>query len=182
MHGHQRARRDARTEVAGGGARLLGDQLGECVGVARDDLLLASEQRRARRDDPGGRLDALAEVAARALARAARDEPRERVDDGRARRALADRRQELVLEDLEAAVDEILLAREVVEDGRRRDLGRARDVGHGDGVEAARGEELHRRRRDRLTRPLLLPLAQPLLGHVPSLSRVRRFGPRTDLL
>ena len=48
------------------------------------------------------------------------------------RLALPDRGQHLLLELLEAAVEEVLLGGEVVEDRRLRDLRRARDVGHGD--------------------------------------------------
>ena len=81
VDGHQRTGRDPGAQVAGIRARLLRDELCERIRVPRaTDLPLACEQRRARRDDPRRRLDALAEVAARALERAAEHEARERVE------------------------------------------------------------------------------------------------------
>ena len=61
-----------------------------------------------------------------------------------------------------AVQDEVLLGREVVEDRLLGDVGGARDVGDGHGVEAVLGEERHRRRGDRLARLALLALAQSL--------------------
>ena len=59
--------------------------------------------------------------------------------------AVADRREHLLLERLEPVVDELLLGGEVVEDRRFRHLRIARDLGHGDGVEAPLDEEAPRR-------------------------------------
>jgi hypothetical protein len=58
-----------------------------------------------------------------------------------AARSLADGCEQPMLESLEAAVDEVLLAREVVEDRGRRDLGDAGDLGDADLLEAALAEQ-----------------------------------------
>ena len=165
MDGHERTGGDARPEVVDGRSRFVGDQGGERVGVAADDLPLAGKQGRARADDFGRRRNALAEVAARALARTLEDEATEGLEHRLAGRPVADRGEQLFLEVLEAAVDEVFFGREVVEDGRRRDVGGLRDLGHRDGVEAAFGEQRQRRGGDRLARLLLLPLSQSWVGH-----------------
>ena len=67
-------------------------------------------------------------------------------------------------------VDEVLLGREVVEDRLLGDVGGARDLGDGDALEAALGEQPPRGLRDQLARLLLLALAQP------GLRRVRHGG------
>src|SRR5262249_13462300 len=57
--------------------------------------------------------------------------------------------------------EEVLLRREVVEDGLLRDARRRRDLGDRDVVEAALDEQAHRRIRELAPRRQLLRLAKP---------------------
>ena len=79
MHRHQRTGRDARSDVVGRRAGLVGDQRGERVGVAGDDLPLPREQGTAVADDPRGDGDPLPEIAARPAPRPLENEPAEGV-------------------------------------------------------------------------------------------------------
>ena len=83
-------------------------------------------------------------------------------DRRRLRGRVADRLDERGAALLAAVQDEVLLGREVVEDRLLGDVGGARDVGDGHGVEAVLDEQRHRRLRDRLARLALLALAQSL--------------------
>ena len=76
----------------------------------------------------------------------------------------ADQRPEPFFEDLHAAVEEIFLGREVVEDRPRRDVGFPGHLGDGDGVEAPLDEEPPRRLRDLHPCLLLLPLPKAEFG------------------
>jgi hypothetical protein len=89
-----------------------------------------------------------------------KEEAAERRENRFARLAPANRLEQLVLERLEAPVDEILLRREVVVDSLLRHLRRACDLGDRDSLEAALDEETERRLRDVLACALLLPLAK----------------------
>ncbi len=83
-------------------------------------------------------------------------ESAERMEHGLAHGTRANRLEQLVLERLEPRVEEVLLRREVVEDGLLGDVGLPCDLGDGDAFEAALGEEPARRLRDQLARLLLL--------------------------
>ncbi len=172
MDADQRVRDDARLDVLRSSARLLGEKRCKRDGVPLEDVLLAREERRALRDHPRDRAQLL-ERRRPVVPRPRREhtarreeEAREGVHDGRVRRALADRAEELLLERLEARVEEVLLRREVVEDGLLGDLRRARDLRDRHALEAPLGEELPRRGGDVLARLLLLPLAE---AHFPML-------------
>ena len=72
------------------------------------------------------------------------DELAEGSDDGLSVRALADRSEQLVLEDFEAAVDQVFLAWEVVEDGLLRHFGFPSDLGDAHLLEATLAEQAAR--------------------------------------
>ncbi|GAA3076829.1 hypothetical protein GCM10020000_72890 [Streptomyces olivoverticillatus] len=76
------------------------------------------------------------------------------------RLALADRADEELHRLGDPVEEEVFLAREVVEDGHRRDLGGPGDLGDGDVVEAPLDEQLRGRVRDALPRLTLLLFAQ----------------------
>jgi hypothetical protein len=82
-------------------------------------------------------------------------------EHGLAVRSRGDLLDETRLEDLHPAPEEILLRREVVEDRSLGDVGRCRDLGHRDAVEAALAEEGLRRVGDQPARALLLARAKP---------------------
>jgi hypothetical protein len=84
----------------------------------------------------------------------------EDVDDRGARRALPDRRDELHEALLAPGEREVLLRREVVEDRLLGDVGGGRDLGDGDAVEAALGEEPAGRGGDGLASGALLACAK----------------------
>src|SRR6266542_2439546 len=67
-----------------------------------------------------------------------------------------DRPRECILQFVELAEEDVFLAREVGEDRSGRDISRFSDFGQGRGLVSALDEELVRRTRDRLARPLLL--------------------------
>ena len=75
--------------------------------------------------------------------------------------ALADGREQLLLERLEPPVDEVFLGREVVVDRLLGDVGLARHLRDGDPVEAALGEQAPRSLGDQLPHLVLLALAHP---------------------
>ena len=157
----QRARDDRGHEVALERARLLGDDRGE-----RGRLLLPAEeeavaQRAAARDEPRHGDDRLDRVVVDALDELERRRA-EGLDDRRACRPRAYGLDERGAALLPAEQDEVLLGREVVEDRLLGDVGGARHVGDGHGVEAVLDEQRHRRLRDRLARLALLALAQSL--------------------
>src|SRR3954452_7980847 len=78
-----------------------------------------------------------------------------------ARRPVADRAQQLVLEGLEPPVDEVFLGREVVEDRLDGDVGGTCDLRDRDGLEAAFAEQAACRLGDQLAGLLLLALTEP---------------------
>src|SRR5262249_20831384 len=88
------------------------------------------------------------------------DETAERVENRLADRAVADRGEQLLLERLEAAVEQVFLRREVVEDGCGRHIGCLRHLGHRDVVEAALCKERQSGVCDGRACLLLLPLAK----------------------
>ena len=75
-------------------------------------------------------------------------------------RAVAEPVEKLLLEGFHAAVDQVFLGREVVEDGCFGDVGFAGDLGDGDLVEPSRHEEPHGRLADQVARALLLALSE----------------------
>ena len=84
----------------------------------------------------------------------------ENVEDGAAGRALGNGGDELRDALLAAGEREVLLRREVVEDRLLRDVGGDRDLGDGDSVEAALGEEPAGGGGDTLARGALLAFAK----------------------
>jgi hypothetical protein len=136
------------------GAELVPDRLGEHVGEPRHDGELLRLQRSRLLDDPcEGR------EAGRAEARALADlHPPKRRDDRLARLATPDRVDERRLPRRHLVEEEVLLRREVVEDGLLGDVGGLRDVGDGHTVEAARDKQLHGLVGDLLANPELLRL------------------------
>src|SRR5262249_43547854 len=76
---------------------------------------------------------------------------------------VADGSEEIVLEALEPAVDEVFFRREVVEDGRLGDVRFAGDLGDADALEAALGKQPPGGLGDELPSLLLLALAQTQL-------------------
>src|SRR6266536_454382 len=161
---HQRIGRDPRPHVVVSGSRLLGDERGQRRRVAREDVLLAGEQRRAAGDHPADRAELLARILGGEQTARSEDEATEGGQERLAGLAPADRGEERRLEGLQTLVDEVLLGREVVVDGLFGDLGRARDLDDGDGAEAALEEEPHGRVGDQLARAPLLELAKPCHG------------------
>ena len=87
--------------------------------------------------------------------------PPERVEHRLARRALADRREQLLLERLEPPVDEVFLGREVVVDRLLGHVRRAGDLRDRHPLEPALGEQAPGGLGDQLPRLLLLALPQP---------------------
>jgi EmrB/QacA subfamily drug resistance transporter len=159
-------RRDPGRDLVGTSLRLLRDERGESVGVAGVDLLLAREEGGALGDQAVDRAQALPSLRILGGEQATRlgNEAREGRQDRLVRVALANRVEEPLLEELHAAEEEVLLCREVVEDGLPRDLGFAGDLIDGDGVEAVLLEQAPRSLGDRLPCPLLLPLAKSCLA------------------
>jgi hypothetical protein len=172
MGAHHRVGRHPGTKVVRRRAGLLGQQGGQRAGVAGQDLSLPRLERRALDDRARQRREPLARLRVRAAEQAAlgEQEAPERRQRGLARRAVADGLQQLVLEGAEPPVDEVLLTREVVEDGLLGDVGGARDLGHGHALEPALGEEPPCGLGDLLERALLLARAEAELGHVRELT------------
>ena len=149
--------------VAGRGATagFLLEQRCQRARVPLEDLLLAGAQCGAGDDRAGERgelLPRLLVVVAEEATRRA-DEAPDRLQDALAGGALADGVAELLLERLQAPVNEVFLRREVVEHRLLGDLGLARDLGDGDAFEAPLGEPAARDLGDQLARVLLLALA-----------------------
>ncbi len=71
------------------------------------------------------------------------------------------------LEHFHLAEEEVLLGREIVEDGSDRDVGGSSDLGHGYRVETPLREEPKRSNSDSCARLLLLALSQSRLGGMP---------------
>jgi hypothetical protein len=92
-----------------------------------------------------------------------KQETTERIEGRLSRLALADRRQQLLLERLEPAVEEVLLGGEVVEDGRLGYVRRPGDLGDRDAVKPAFCKQVPGRVGYQLPCLLLLALAQPRL-------------------
>lgn len=109
----KRVRGDGGSRVGGGGARLLRDQGGERVGA------LGGEQ------------------AARL-----QHEPAEGGEHALPRRPVAHGGEQLALERLQPAVDEVLLRWEVLEDGRDGDVSRLGDLRDAHVLEARGAEEI----------------------------------------
>jgi hypothetical protein len=168
VQAEQRIRDRPAHDVPRLGPRVLGDQGRQRPRIVVEDLALAREQRRAAGDDARDRPDLRGDVLVGLVhgqhTALTEEEAGERGEHALAGWSLADRRQQLLLEGLEAAVEEVLLGREVVEDGRRRDLRLPRDLRHGHPVEAALGEQSPGGVGDQLPRALLLALAQTELG------------------
>ena len=98
------------------------------------------------------------------------DEAGVRRERGLPGRAVANGLEELLLEGLHLAVDEVFLGGEVVEDRRLGDVGFAGDLGDRDLVEAPLHEEVHRGVADQLAGALLLAFPHSQLGaHAPTL-------------
>jgi hypothetical protein len=112
----QRVRCGPRLDGVRGGSGLLGDQGRQRLRVAREDLPLAGEQGRALRSHAGDgpklprRRVFLFEIEHTALSE---QEPPEGREDALAGLALADRREQVLLEGLQTAVEEVLLGRDV---------------------------------------------------------------------
>src|SRR5262249_23585353 len=87
-------------------------------------------------------------------------EPAQRVE-GRGAGVLVESLCELVLEREVVGEEDVLLRREVAEDGPFGDVGGSGDVRDGRCLVAALGEERETRRGDRVASALLLALAQP---------------------
>jgi hypothetical protein len=95
----------------------------------------------------------------------------EGVQDRLAHRALADGVDQLGLERLHPAVEEVLFGREVVVDRALGDVGGPCHLGHGDRVEAPVAEQPVRRRGDQRPGLALLALSKPRPGaHARSLA------------
>jgi hypothetical protein len=111
-------------DVPGAGAGFLGDDLGEGVGGAGCDLLLAGLQRGAAGDDPGRPRDPRDQRWVVAGERSSRLEHMvaERGEHASAGRAMAYRAEQLLLVGLHAAVDQVFLGGEV---GERDKVGEA---------------------------------------------------------
>src|SRR5262249_40067344 len=169
----QRVSNHVRPQVAASGAGLVGDQLGQRVGVAGEDLLFPREQRRAGGDHSchrdqfaGGSIVLSCEKPARF-----EDELTERGEQRLAVGALADRGEQPLLESLEAAKDQVLLAREVVENRLLPHLRFTGDLGDAHLLEAALAEQAAGGFGEQLPRPLFLPLPESQLGcHQPHCS------------
>ena len=155
------------------GAGFVGEQLGKRCRVAREDLALAGQQGGAVGDHASDPLEL--RVGLRRVAVPHRKHPSWREDEageGSQRRfpalASADGSEQLRLERLQAAVEEILLGRKVVEDRLHGDIGLAGNIRDRRGFEPALDEQPPRGLGDRPARALLLALtpAQGLLGLV----------------
>ncbi len=157
----QRAGDDPGHEVVVGRAGRLGDHGGDRGGARLPPHGQALLQRSAAANDLGDGEQVLVpagdEVVDHRVGQRAED-----VEDGGAGWALGDVGGEAHDALLAAGEGEVLLRGEVVEDRLLRDVGGRRDLGDGDGVEAALGEEPARGGGDRLAGGALLARAQTL--------------------
>src|ERR687888_143573 len=144
------------------GSSLVGDRLGERGSEVGEDLLLMGEQRWAVDDRAGDRAKSVARIGLCQNALPVEDEAAERGENRDSDFAVSHGGDHRLLELLEAMVEELGLAGEVVVDRLRVDVGLAGDLGDGDGVEAALEEELASGVSDQLPRALLLALAETL--------------------
>ena len=160
----QSVRDHERLHVARGASGLLGDERGECVRGARDELALTSAQGGTATHDPHRRCDGIRALLVGERLRAIEHEASKRREHRLARGACPHRIDERRFEVLHAAVEQVFLGREVVEDRADGHTGLASDVRHRDRVEALGAEQPRRGIRDRASRQLLLAFAQAGLG------------------
>jgi len=171
MDADQRVRRDPRLDVVGARARLIGDELGQGLRVAAEDLALTRLERGAAGDDPRCRLGDLGALLRREAPVAPLEEPPEGREDGLPRLPRANGLEQLGLEDLHLVVEEVLLRGEVVEDRPFRHVGGAGDLGNRHLVEATLREQAPGRLGDPRPPLLLLSLSEAQLDtHLRSLA------------
>src|ERR687887_41212 len=137
------------------------------------------KQRWAVDDRAGDRAEPVARVRLRQYPVLVENETAERGQDRRSGLAASHGVDHRLLELLEAMVEELGLAGEVVVDRLRVDVGLAGDLGDGDGVEAALEEELASGVSDQLPRALLLALAETLPVAAGGQRILRPMGRRT---
>jgi hypothetical protein len=164
MEGHHRLCGEAWLDVVGSGASFLGEQSRQGIRVPGDDQSLPGHEGRALAHEPGQLRHPAPTIAGHGRVGAVEDEASERAQWRVAVRPVPHRGQELVFERVHPLVDEVLLGREVVEDGLLRDIGRPRDLGDADLIEAVLEKETLGRVGDRPARLLLLPLTKSKLG------------------
>ena len=171
---------DRRARVVVRGTGLVRDKAGERGGVAGEDLLLTGKQGGALGDHARDLEQPLCglPVAGGEVAAGFAYEAAEGLQDRLAAWAIADRSEELVLEALEAAVDEVFLGWEVVEDGCLGYVGFAGDLGDADRLEAALGEEPSGGVGEQLPGLQLFPLSPPQRLHVSNRSADTSGSPK----
>ena len=159
MRSHHCGRSGHWLDVTGIGLRIRGQQLGQALGVAFDDLALPRHQGRAgghrlaRFGDGGNPL-----LAAQGV-RAFQQPAAEGLDRGLATRTGAHRLEEVLLEELHPSVEQVFFGREVVEHRDLGDVGGAGNLRHGHVLETPPGEQSSGAVEDGL--PGLLFLARP---------------------
>jgi hypothetical protein len=152
-------RDEARSQVAGLVPEVLGDPLGDQLGELAHEVLRVCGERLVLAHQALAQ-PLLPQALGPELPLRAGDAGPQGVDRVGARLALAQPGGDHGVARLEVVEDDVVLRREVGEEGPRRDLGRVGYVGDGRAVESALAEELERRLDDPLSRPLLLAFPQ----------------------
>ena len=143
MRAEDRVGRDPGCNVVLAGSGLLGEDRCERVGVRREHELLPRPEHGALVDHAGGAERTVVGVGVAAVEEPAWlvHEPAERGEHRFVTVTIPDRVEQVVLERADAPEDEVFLGREVVENGLLRHVRGRGDLGDGDPVEAALGEQ-----------------------------------------